>query len=308
MAMTVITITNAPMSLRGDLTKWMQEIATGVYIGNLSSRVREELWERVIQSVGRGQATISYATNNELGYQFATHRTKQTNVSFDGIPLVMIPREESHLADNLKSGFSNQSKFRRARKYAVRRRREPTPIKRQTPNTPYIVLDIETDGIDPSKNNIIEIAALRVDSSDTEEFHCLIRNEHELPDEIVKLTGITDQILASEGRDIAEVLSDFMQFIQDLPLVGYNVHFDIDFINQELHRINKNAINNRKIDLLGLVKKEKMFLKSYKLADVLPVYGIVEEVKHRALQDACLTYILSTKVNGFRSLLDRKSR
>ena len=78
MAMTVITITNAPMSLRGDLTKWMQEIATGVYIGNLSSRVREELWERVIQSVGRGKATISYATNNELGYQFyAPNQTDQ---------------------------------------------------------------------------------------------------------------------------------------------------------------------------------------------------------------------------------------
>ena len=53
MAMTVITISNAPMSLRGDLTKWMQEIATGVYIGNLNSRVREEIWERVIRVLVR---------------------------------------------------------------------------------------------------------------------------------------------------------------------------------------------------------------------------------------------------------------
>ena len=73
-------MSNAPVSLRGDLTKWMQEIATGVYIGNLNSRVREELWERVTQSVGKGQATLSYATRNELGYQFMTHRTKQINV------------------------------------------------------------------------------------------------------------------------------------------------------------------------------------------------------------------------------------
>ncbi len=67
MAMTVITISNAPMSLRGDLTKWMQEIATGVYMGNLNPRVREELWERVAESVGQGQATLCYAARNELG-------------------------------------------------------------------------------------------------------------------------------------------------------------------------------------------------------------------------------------------------
>src|SRR5690625_4419711 len=111
MAMTVITMSNAPMSLRGDLTKWMQEIATGVYIGNLNPRVREELWERVTQSVGKGQATLSYATRNELGYQFMTHRTKQINVSFDGIPLVMIPKEADRITDGLKRGFSNQAKF-----------------------------------------------------------------------------------------------------------------------------------------------------------------------------------------------------
>ena len=48
-------------SLRGDLTKWMQEIATGVYVGNFNSRVREKLWERVVESVGTGEATMSYA-------------------------------------------------------------------------------------------------------------------------------------------------------------------------------------------------------------------------------------------------------
>lgn len=44
MPLAVITIKNSPNSLRGDLTKWMQEIATGVYVGNFNSKIREELW------------------------------------------------------------------------------------------------------------------------------------------------------------------------------------------------------------------------------------------------------------------------
>jgi CRISPR-associated protein Cas2 len=299
MAMTVITISNAPMSLRGDLTKWMQEIATGVYIGNLNSRVREEIWERVIQSVGKGQATLSYATRNELGYQFKTHQTKQINVSFDGIPLVMIPKEEEHVSVELKPGFSNQAKFRQARKYAMKKN-----IK--TPITPYIVIDIETNGLDPLQDDIIEIAAVRVEPDNYEEFCCFISNKRKLPDEIVELTGITDQILAKEGLDISKALDEFVNFIGDLPIVGYNLLFDIDFINSNLRNINKDTIKNRKIDLMGLVKKEKMFLESYKLEDILLAYGIDESVPHRALEDARLTHALSTKVNGFERQLNRK--
>lgn len=44
MPMTVITLKSVPQSLRGDLTRWMQEIATGVYVGNFNSRIREYLW------------------------------------------------------------------------------------------------------------------------------------------------------------------------------------------------------------------------------------------------------------------------
>lgn len=54
MPFTVITLKNTPNSLRGDPSKWMQEIATGVYVGNFNSKIREELWERVIDSSGVG--------------------------------------------------------------------------------------------------------------------------------------------------------------------------------------------------------------------------------------------------------------
>ena len=307
MGMTVITLSNVPVSLRGDLTKWMQEIATGVYVGSLSSRVREELWERVTQSVGSGQATLSYATNTELGYQFVTHRTKQINVSFDGIPLVMAPREGSPLAAGLRTGFSHQASFRSARKHAGRRKEVPTGD--ANASCTYIVLDIETDGLDPLEDNVIEMAAIRVVSGKAEEeFHCLVRSEDVLPAKIVELTGITDEMLADEGRDIPEALLSLVDFIGDLPIVGYNVSFDVEFINEKLRDINQRTLKNNRIDLMALVKKEKMFLKSFKLKDALAAYGIDEQVPHRALEDARLTCALSTKVNGFALMLDRRSR
>ena len=49
--MIVITLTKVPPALRGDLTKWCQEIQTGVYVGNVTARVREKLWERIMRNI-----------------------------------------------------------------------------------------------------------------------------------------------------------------------------------------------------------------------------------------------------------------
>ena len=91
MPFTVITLKKSTPSLRGDLTKWMQEIATGVYIGNFNARIREKLWIRITETVGDGEATMSYAYRNEIGYQFVTWNTERENIDCDGIPLVLLP-------------------------------------------------------------------------------------------------------------------------------------------------------------------------------------------------------------------------
>ena len=54
--MIVITLTDCPPALRGDLTKWLQEINTGVYVGHVSARVRDEIWKRVRESAKGGPA------------------------------------------------------------------------------------------------------------------------------------------------------------------------------------------------------------------------------------------------------------
>lgn len=118
MPLTVITVKNAPVSLRGDLSKWMQEIATGVYVGNFNSKIRDKLWDRVISNIGKGEATISYYCRNEIGYRFDTFNTERFVIDVDGIPLVFVPNPESAKKHNIQHGFSNASRNRKWRKFS----------------------------------------------------------------------------------------------------------------------------------------------------------------------------------------------
>ena len=224
MPFTVVTLKSVlPSSLRGDLTKWMQEIATGVYIGNFNSKIREKLWNRIQANVGEGEATISYYYRNEIGYQFDTINSQKSVVDFDGIPKIT---SENHP----KLGYSNVAKSRKIKRYSTYREPQANSLK------PYIVIDIETDGLDEKKNTIIEIGAVKFNGQQVKEFNALIKYEEKLPTAISKLTEISKSLLDQEVRDLKEVLSEFLSFICDLTLVGYNIHFDIQFINNKLNK------------------------------------------------------------------------
>lgn len=298
MPMTVITVTNAPASLRGDLTKWMQEIAVGVYIGNFNARIRDNLWQRVIESVGKGQATISYAYRNEIGYQFDTYRTQRENVNYDGIPLVLLPLEQKANMDDLSKGFSNAAKFRRSKKFSSPKRDDSV---RQSN---YVVVDIETDGLHEFHNKIIEVAALKVVGNKKSSFRRLITYNDILPKDIIQLTGITDELLQKNGVPIEDALEEFRIFIGDSIITGYSVDFDIRFINQYLTSLGYPKLTNKSVDLLRFIKKKNMFLSSYRLEDVLMSYGIDEDVEHRAMSDVLVIHELAVKVNGFMDSLN----
>lgn len=307
MVMAVVTVTKVPPSLRGDLTKWMQEIATGVYVGNFSTRVKEQLWERIKKSVGSGQATISYTANNELGYQFETYHTHRQNVSFDGIPLVMISKIGKDSDTAVQKGFSKAATYRQARKYTNNKK----DSKSKNPNLsskhgekPYVVVDIETDGLNSKENHMIELAAVKVKDKEIETYQSFLQYDFDLPKEISALTGITQKMLVDNGRNVETVLVGFSDFVNDLPIVGYNLQFDIAFINRYFETYDIQKLTNKKYDLLKYIKKENMFLSSYKLADVLPVYEVNVTLNHRALDDAHAIFKLSTKVNAFNKIWD----
>lgn len=306
MPFTIVTLSKAPTSLRGDLSKWMQEIAPGIFVGNFNSKIREELWTRIVDSVRNGEATMSYAFRNEIGYQFITHNTESKVIDFDGIPLVMVPNPELDGDSRQKTGFSDAAKRRAAKRFSSKGSGTPGTddgSKSVCKAKPYVVIDIETDGLDKSRNRIIEIGAVKVQNETMHYFSSLISQSKKLPGDIVKLTGISDNELEEGGHDEQEVLTEFITFIEDLDLVGYNISFDIGFISNALERLSMPAISNKVFDLLKFVKRERIFLEDYKLQTVLEDYGITDKIPHRALLDAKIIFELSLKVNLFQLTL-----
>lgn len=92
--MTVVVLTDCPPRLRGDLSKWLLEINAGVYVGNITSRVRSELWERICENVRHGHATMVYRAANEQKMDFLIHNALWEPVDYDGIKLIRRPSPE----------------------------------------------------------------------------------------------------------------------------------------------------------------------------------------------------------------------
>lgn len=294
MPFTVITLRKVPPALRGDLTKWMQEIATGVYVGNFNTRIRENLWKRVCDAVGDGEATLSYTCRNEIGYEFQTVNTERKVISYDGIPLVLLPAKEvQQNIDKHVNGYSNAYKLRKAKRYVRPHEKTNGNINERA----YVAIDIETTGLSENNDQILEIGAVKSDSGKQTFFQSLIQSDCHLSQKIIALTGISMQMLKEEGRELKEVLVEFLDFIGEYDIVGYNINFDLKFINAALRKYSMPTISNRVYDLMRVVKKEKVFQADYKLQTSLSSYGIQKLVPHRALEDAKLIYELSTKVN-----------
>lgn len=293
MPMTVVTLTNVPGSLRGDLTKWLQEISTGVYVGNINARIREELWKRIIDNIKQGQATMSYAKLNEIGYDFMVHNTKREVIYYDGIPLVFLPKELS--SQPLQQlGFSNAAKYEK-----IKRARQRRKVISENESENYVVVDVETTGINSEKDQIIEIAAIKMEGNEMVAFQELVKIEKGLQREISELTGITDEMLANDGKDINVILEEFLDFVGNAILVGYNVKFDISFLNAELKKSGNEVLTNKTICLLQEAKRKQKLLRDYKLGTVLKKYNISTEGLHRAYVDAKAEYELAVKLNIF---------
>ena len=87
--MLVTVVENAPPRLRGRLAIWLLEIRAGVYVGKVSRRVREMIWEQIEKGIEDGNAVMAWSTNTESGFDFMTlGANRRIPVEMDGIQLV----------------------------------------------------------------------------------------------------------------------------------------------------------------------------------------------------------------------------
>lgn len=87
--MLVIAVENAPPALRGRLAVWLLEVRAGFYVGTYGRRVREMIWEQVVNHIGEGNAVMAWATPTDAGFSIATvGANRRIPVELDGFPLV----------------------------------------------------------------------------------------------------------------------------------------------------------------------------------------------------------------------------
>lgn len=99
--MLVIVLENAPPRLRGRLAIWLLEVRAGVYVGNYSRRVREQIWAQVEEGIEHGNAVLMWRSTAEAGFEFLTlGENRRMQVDFDGVQLVKFsPNDADHAGE-----------------------------------------------------------------------------------------------------------------------------------------------------------------------------------------------------------------
>lgn len=86
--MTIVVLTAVPPGLRGHLTRWLLEISPGVFVGNISPRVRDLMWQRIVEFVAEGRAIMVHSAHNEQRLAFQVHGHDWTPIDHDGLMLM----------------------------------------------------------------------------------------------------------------------------------------------------------------------------------------------------------------------------
>lgn len=152
----------------------------------------------------------------------------------------------------------------------------------------YIAFDLETTGLNPQENEIIEIGALKVRNGKvTERFMEFIRPSAPLSSAITSLTGITDEMVA-DARPRCSVIADFLDFCGEDVLIGHNVIFDYSFMKCSAAAENM-PFEKSGIDTLKIAQKVHKDLPSKSLGSLCDYYQIENRAAHRAYHDALAT-------------------
>ncbi len=148
----------------------------------------------------------------------------------------------------------------------------------------FVALDLETTGLDPNRDAIIEVGAVKFrDGEPVEEYHSLINPGRPLPFEISQLTGITDRDLIGKPA-FDQVAGAVMRFVGQQSVVGHNVGFDLGFLRGQGLLAENLGLDTWELSTILLPS-----LPGYSLGALADRFGLAQGSKHRALDDARMT-------------------
>lgn len=315
--MVVITLSVCPAKLRGDLSKWVQEIDEGVFVGRLSARVRDELWKRIETGLEpNSRALMIYSHNNVQGYLIKTIGTKWTPIDVDGLVFMqrpLTPTEEQRILGSYKPKRNSIEITQQVTKHVSTTHSSARKINVDKKTKCllkyidegysrfadwYVVVDIETSGLDVETCDVIEIAAIEVKNGCIEDtFEALIKIEKPLPELIVEMTGITDEMLRTGGIDAHEAMNSLIGFIGDRPIVSYCSHFDFKFLYALCEKCSLPKFSVEVMDAWRMAKASELSVENYKLSTLAAYFGIDYSHAHRAMPDCVITMQIFDKLN-----------
>jgi DNA polymerase III epsilon subunit family exonuclease len=154
----------------------------------------------------------------------------------------------------------------------------------------YVVFDLETTGLSCYEHEIIEIGAIKVENNRVvATYSSFVKPEHNIPYYITRINGISNQMVKNAPR-IDCVLTDFLKFAGDSPLLGHNIiSFDMKFINVASEVLFGEGVHNDYIDTLLLSRRHLRNLKSHSLSNLCQYFDIDNAGAHRALADCEMT-------------------
>jgi DNA polymerase-3 subunit epsilon/ATP-dependent DNA helicase DinG len=155
----------------------------------------------------------------------------------------------------------------------------------------HVSLDLETTGLDNARDAILEIGVVKFRGDEVvEEWQALIDPGRSIPPNITQLTGITDEMVRSDGIPLHRAFREVNDIVGDLPVVGHSVNFDLGFM-----RAHRQLATNRPVDTFELASILVPHAGRYSLGSLAKELGIELPATHRALDDARVAHRLFVK-------------
>lgn len=156
----------------------------------------------------------------------------------------------------------------------------------------YVVFDLETTGISPVHDEIIELSAVKVrDHQPGETFSRLVNPKRPIPGEATKVNGITDEMVR-EAPGLEAVLPEFLDFIEGEILVGHNIQsFDLIFLSRKVEWLGAKPLPNDFIDTLYMARTCLPQLSRHRLVDLAKHFKVSTTGAHRALNDCLMNQL-----------------
>lgn len=168
-------------------------------------------------------------------------------------------------------------------------------------NRVYAIIDFETTGYNPDRDEIIEVAVYKVKNNMIiDRFHRLVKPSKKIPGEIIEITGITNELVESEGENPETVIEELYEFMQGTTFIAHNAGFDWSFYDRYVKKYLDKRVSDEIIDTIPLLRSQFPGLPSLKLHAVADFMNIPPVQYHRAENDVKTLFAIFVELRKLR--------